>query len=313
MRGTLPRDPPVRTSRGPGAAVGPARRRVPHAHGPVGHVARRPRRRRPAPQRLRPRLRRRRLGADRGPRPLAQRRRPSPTATARSSTAPASSSRPASRAPATGSCSTGSSTRATSGSTAPTSATRRATSSRHAYEITELARLGTEHVLAVEVTCAPPGDKHARSATSPACSSTPGLARPDVEPGRPVAAGARRAHRAGAHRPAAGAVHRGRRRAGPAAAARPSSTATWPAPCASARRSTTGSSGSASSRWRAGSNQVEWSFGVDSPDAVVAVVARRAAAVDGDGQRLRRPRGQRRPHRAHRLPPGVARATGRCR
>jgi beta-mannosidase len=29
----------------------------------------------------------------------------------------------------------------------------------HAYEITELARLGTEHVLAVEVTCAPPGDK----------------------------------------------------------------------------------------------------------------------------------------------------------
>jgi len=31
--------------------------------------------------------------------------------------------------------------------------------SSHAYEITELARLGTEHVLAVEVTCAPPGDK----------------------------------------------------------------------------------------------------------------------------------------------------------
>jgi beta-mannosidase len=29
----------------------------------------------------------------------------------------------------------------------------------HAYEITELARLGNEHVLAVEVTCAPPADK----------------------------------------------------------------------------------------------------------------------------------------------------------
>src|SRR3954451_2014518 len=28
----------------------------------------------------------------------------------------------------------------------------------HAYEITELARLGTEHVLAVEVTCTPPSD-----------------------------------------------------------------------------------------------------------------------------------------------------------
>ena len=97
-----------------------------------------------------------------GARPLAQHPRRSPTATARCSTATASSTTPCRRAAASSSPSTASSTRPTCGSTAPTSATRRGTSSRTRSTSPALSRLGSEHVLAVEVACAPQRDRTAK-------------------------------------------------------------------------------------------------------------------------------------------------------
>ena len=58
----------------------------------------------------------------------------------------------------------------------------------HAFEITDLARLGTEHVLAVEVTCAPPADRHDEAQPSPASSST---RTASTRPGTRAASGGR--------------------------------------------------------------------------------------------------------------------------
>ena len=93
----------------------------------------------------------------------------------------------------------------------------------------------------------------------------------------------------------------------------PSSTATPPAPSASARSSTTGSSASASSRWPRAPTSVEWTLRRRQPGPVVAVGARRPAAVDGDGQRcyVDDEVSDARTVRTG-LPPGGARATGCC-
>ena len=85
--------------------------------------------------------------------------------------------------------STASSTRPTCGSTARTSAIRRATSSRTASTSPSLARLATEHVLAVEVTCSPQRDTE-REAQHHRCASSTGTSiDPTWNPGglwRPV-------------------------------------------------------------------------------------------------------------------------------
>ena len=206
------------------------------------------------------------------------RRRPSPTATARSSTAPASSSRPAPRAPATGSCSTASSTRATSGSTAPTSATRRATSS-------PTPTRSPSWPASAPSTCSPsrsparrPRDRTKKRTITGVFQhwdsldptwNPGGLWRPvRVERTGPVRIGRLRvlcpeadAERAQLQLRAELDSDDGPHRAHPHDGRRP------------------GRAGARAPAWPRGSNQVEWSFGVDSPDAVVAVVARRPAAV----------------------------------
>ena len=132
-----------------------------------------------------------RLGADRRARPLALARPPSPTPTGRCSTGTASSTpRPEPGARRVAAASTGSSTRATSGSTAPTSATPRATSSPTRFEVTEALADRTEHVLGVEVTCTPPA-RPQRQAQHHRRVPALGLPRPRLEPGRHLAAGAR--------------------------------------------------------------------------------------------------------------------------
>ena len=107
-----------------------------------------------------------------------------------------------------------SSTKATCGSTAPTSATPRATSSRTPSRSPSSSRRRTEHVLAVEVACAPP-DRQDRQAQHHRRLPALGLPRPGLEPRRHLATGARRA-RPGpvAHPRPARAVPRGDRRAG---------------------------------------------------------------------------------------------------
>ena len=239
-----------------------------------------------------------------GPRPLALARPPSPRATGRCSTGPASSSTPDPAAPATGWCSTASSTRATSGSTAPTSATPRATSS-------PTPTRSPTSPASRPSTCSPsrwparqPQDRRAkRNLTGvfqhwdcidpawnpgglwrPACASSgPGPVRidrlrvlcRDAEPERATSWSA------------------------------PSSTATRPAPSGSARPSTSASSASCEQSLAAGTNSVEWTFGVDNPRLWWPRAARRPAAVhDVDGRGVRRPRAEPRPHRPHRAAAG---------
>ena len=104
-----------------------------------------------------------------------------------------------------GCSSTGSSTRATSGSTGPTSATPRATSSPTPSRSPTRCGRAPEHVLAVEVACAPPADLAAKRNLTGVFQHWDCL-DPDWNPGgiwRPVRLDRQRA---GAHRPPAGAA-----------------------------------------------------------------------------------------------------------
>ena len=92
-------------------------------------------------------------------------------------------------------CSTASSTRATSGSTAPTWATPRATSSPTRSRSPSAGRGAAEHMLALEVACPRPTDL-TRQAQPDRRVPALGPARPRLEPGRHLAAGAPRAVRA---------------------------------------------------------------------------------------------------------------------
>ena len=177
-------------------------------------------RRRAATRCGRARLRRRRLGRRRRCPATGAARRRSPTATGRCSTATASSSTRARPGAASSSRSTASSTKPTCGSTAPTSATRRATSSRTPSTSPACPRLGSEHVLAVEVACAPQRDRTAKRNITGVFQHWD-CADPSWNPGglwRPVRVDTTGA---GAHRPAAGAVPRRQRRPRPPAPARP--------------------------------------------------------------------------------------------
>ena len=224
----------------------------------------------------------RQLGARRGARPLAHARRRSPT-----SDGPLLyrrrfelTRRPASRARAAGSCSTASSTRATCGSTAPTSATPRATSSPTRSRSPSSPAAGTEHVLAVEVACAPHERSRPPSATSPACSSTGTASTPT---GTPAASGGRSGSSApGPVRiaPPAGAVPRGRRRRGRMLALRAVlDSRRGPHGDRCARRSAAAESSVEQSRSPRGENHVEWTCRRRQPRAVVAARARRPAAA----------------------------------
>ena len=123
------------------------------------------------------------------------------------------------RVDAASSRSTASSTRPTCGSTAPTSATPRATSSRTRSTSPDLSRLADEHVLAIEVSCSPQRQRAAKRNITGVLQHCDAI-DPGVEPGRPVATGARRRDRGRAHRPAARAVPRRERCPRPPAAAR---------------------------------------------------------------------------------------------
>ena len=217
----------------------------------------------------------------------------------------------AARASACSSRSTASSTRPTSGSTAPTSATPRATSSRTRSTSPSLSRLGDRARAGGRGRLRAAAATARRSATSPACSST-GTARPDVEPGRPLAAGADRDDRPGAHRPLPRAVPRRQRRARPPPRCTPGSTAMRPRTVrirtlvdgVAARRSSEQSLARGAQRGRLDPRHRR-------PAAVVAVVARRAAA---DRRRASRSSSTAsssdRRTRAHRAARGRAAATG---
>ena len=91
------------------------------------------------------------------------RRRPSLTATDRSSSdARSTLAATGGWSPRVADASTGSSTKATCGSTVPTSATRRATSPRTPSRSPTRCEHASEHHLAVEVTCTPPSDLTAK-------------------------------------------------------------------------------------------------------------------------------------------------------
>ena len=134
----------------------------------------------------------------------------------------------------------------------------------HAYEITDLARLAPEHVLAVEVTCARPQDRRAKRNITGVFQHWDCI-DPAWNPGGLWRRVRIERTRTGAHQPHAGAVPRGRARAGHVRSA-PSSTATRPAPCACARPSTTRVERElrAAPGARAPTS-VEWTFGVDNP------------------------------------------------
>ena len=92
----------------------------------------------------------------------------------------------------------------------------------HAYDITDLARLGDEHVLAVEVSCSPqPGMKNRRNITG----VLQGGIDADLEPGRAVASRAHRVDRTGADRQAAACSAAMPTRPGPTSASTAGSTA----------------------------------------------------------------------------------------
>ena len=102
--------------------------------------------------------------------------------------------------------------------------------------------------------------------------------RPALEPGRPVAPGARLRHRTGEARPAAGAVPRRRRHAGPPPPPRPPRERRSPSSC-SVRTTADGAVvGETEHPLAAGTNEIEWSLDIDRPAAVVAAGARRPAA-----------------------------------
>ena len=162
------------------------------SHGAGGDVAGLDRRRRAAPHLARPE-RRRRLGARRRPRPLAVARRRSPTPTVPCCTASAFDARATGpRGSRTGWSSTASSTKATSGSTAPTSVTPRATSSPTPSRSPTPLRSRTEHVLGIEVDLCPARRPH-REAQHHRRVPALGLPRPRLEPRRHLATGAGRA------------------------------------------------------------------------------------------------------------------------
>ena len=177
------------------------------------------------------------------------------------------------RAPATGSCSTASSTRATSGSTAPTSATRRATSSPTPTRSPTWPASAPEHVLAVEVTCAPPQRPARPSAPH---RRVPALGLHRSRRGTPAACGGRCASSA------TGPVRIDRlrvlcREADDRAGRTCRSRAELDSDEARTVRIRTTvddrrRARAASSPLATGHQQVEWTFGVDNPRAVVAVV-----------------------------------------
>ena len=83
----------------------------------------------------------------------------------------------------------------------------------HTFEVTDALRARAEHHLAVEVTCSPPGDLTAKRNLTGRVPAL-GLPRPGLEPRRHLAPRPRHGDRPRAHRRAAGALPRGRARAG---------------------------------------------------------------------------------------------------
>ena len=216
---------------------------------------------------------------------------------------------------AAGWCSTASSTRATCGSTAPTSATPRATSSRTPSTITDASPRRHEHVLAVEVACA------RRRAIAPAKRNITGVFQhwDCIDPtGTRAASG----DRSGIERTGPVRIDRLRVLCREADASRadprrssPTSTATRPARCA-LRTSVDGGrrvERRAVARRRA-STRSSGRFGVDNPAPLVAVGARRRSrCTTSTSTVLGRRRGER---RARTCAPGCGRwrcATGSCR
>ena len=223
---------------------------------------------------------------------------PSPPATGRSSTAPASSSIPDPPAPATGSCSTASSTRPTSSSTVPTWATPRATSSltpTTSRTSPASARSTSWRSRWPHPTAGPAGQAQPHR-DLPAL----GLHRPVLEPGRTVARSTHRAH---------GPVRINRLRAlcrdADLARANVMVRAELDSDDARTVRVRTTLDGDVERELEhplaKGTNSVEWTFGVDNP-RLWWPRARRPAARPARGDRVRRPRAQPRP----RSEPGCA-------
>ena len=178
---------------------------------------------------------------------------------------------------ASSSRSTASSTRPTCGSTAPTSATPRATSSRTPSTSPRSVRLGSEHVLAVEVACATAAPAHGEAQHHRRLPAL-GLRRPGVEPGRPVARRARARPPGRCASTACGCCAATPTTPAPTCACAPGSTATSSAPCCVRTLVDGVELASPEQSLAAGTNDVDWTLDIDEPAAVVAVVARRAAA-----------------------------------
>ena len=149
----------------------------------------------------------------------------------------------------------------------------------HAFEVTELSRLGRRAPARRRGGVLAPGGDRRTGATSPACSSTGDCIDPDVEPRRALAPGAHRVHGAGADRPPARAVPRRQRARAPTSASTAGSTASRPAPCTV--HTFVDGEPVAASRALPGprANERGLERGHRGAPAVVAVVARRPAAA----------------------------------
>ena len=181
----------------------------------------------------------------------------------------------------------------------------------HSYEITDLARLGAEHVLAVEVACSPPTDRRAKRNLTGIFQHWDCM-DPTWNPGGLWRARADRAHGTGAHQPPARPVPR--RRTGPRqrhgpGRARQRRCPHRAGPHDAGRHRRAGAGAPAGQGHQRGRVDVRRR----QPDAVVAPGARRPAAGSARGDGVRRPRAQPRAGRPHRAAAGRACTTGPSR
>ena len=244
----------------------------------LGVVASARGRRRAAPRRHRPRRRRLVVARDRRARPLAQPSRVRRPATARCSTAAASScAEPAPGAPALDHVRR---------HLLPGRRLARRRLPRRPRGLLLPAQLRRHRPVAHRRRARagrrgdvlPRSAARAAGATSPACSSTP---RPSTGTGTRAGCGDRCASTTPARSAsiASACCAATPTRPAPTCGCTPGSTATWPRTVAPAHDAPTASSSARpSTRWRPASNEIEWSLDIDRPPAVVAARARRAAA-----------------------------------
>ena len=134
----------------------------------------------------------------------------------------------------------------------------------HAYDITDLAGLSSEHSLFIEVDVQPaagPGRQAQHHRRLPAL----GLHRRRLEPRRPVAPRPAWSAPGPCASPSSGSCATRPTTTGRCCSCTPSSTRPTPARCGCAPSSTTGSSGTSPTASLRGVNEVTWQFGVDNP------------------------------------------------